>query len=81
MSSTSVNSISSSYSSSYVSVYDTISDHVHSVSIPDHLHSISINGLTTSEEIEKEKEWKNEEIIIEPKSYSVIFIMKIDDNT
>ena len=44
-----------------------------------HDHSITITGgeIQPAESKEKEKEWKNDSLIIEPKSYSLLFIMKI----
>ena len=46
-----------------------------------HSHNITISGGVISEAIstEKEKEWVNDKITIEPKAFSLIFIMKIKD--
>ena len=44
-----------------------------------HTHAITISGgeISPTTSKEKEKEWANEKIIIEPKAFSLIFIMKI----
>lgn len=44
-----------------------------------HSHTVTISGgeLSATTSQEKEKEWTNEEILIEPRHYKLIFIMKI----
>ena len=44
-----------------------------------HTHAITISGgeISPTTSKEKEKEWANEKIIIEPKAFSLVFIMKI----
>lgn len=44
----------------------------------DHSHSITINkDISLSSEIIQEEEWQNKSLKIEPRSYSLIFIMKL----
>lgn len=51
-------------------------DHTHSFSL-DTEEGVSLSSATSEEEILEDSEWPNKSIKIEPRSYSLVFIMKL----